>query len=111
MSFVPVIIEWMSFPEGKLEECFWRRIGGSILARGRNICRSTPIIAHDGWVPDYLRGGSWPIQVDPSAEISVEQQSRSGHLTGRSVEIEGNVLVEDILILFPGSFVPAIPLS
>jgi mannose-1-phosphate guanylyltransferase len=104
ISFIPVIIEWMK-SGGKiggmpLEENRWFNLGSR-----KEYLSAHRIIAHDGWVPDYLRGGSWPIRVDPSAEISVESKVEGASYLGARCTIEGNVLVEDS-ILFPGSFVP-----
>jgi mannose-1-phosphate guanylyltransferase len=104
MSFVPVIIEWMK-SGGRiggvpLEESRWFNLGSR-----EEYLSAHRIIAQDGWVPDYLRGGSWPIQADPSAEISIESKVQGASYLGARCKIQGNVLVEDS-ILFPGSFVP-----
>jgi mannose-1-phosphate guanylyltransferase len=104
MSFIPVIIEWMK-SGGKiggmpLEKNHWFNLGSR-----KEYLSAHRIIARDGWVPDYLRGGPWPIQVDPSAEISLESRVEGASYLGARCKIEGNVLVEDS-ILFPGSFVP-----
>ena len=83
-----------------MEENHWFNLGSR-----KEYLSAHRIIAHDGWVPDYLRGGSWPIQIDPSAEISVESKVEGVSYLGARCTIEGNVLVQDS-ILFPGSFIP-----
>jgi mannose-1-phosphate guanylyltransferase len=104
ISFIPVIIDWMK-SGGKiggvpLEEGRWFNLGSR-----KEYLSAHRIIAQDAWVPDYLRGGLWPVQADPSAEISPESKVEGGSYLGARCKIEGNVLVEDS-VLFPGSFVP-----
>jgi mannose-1-phosphate guanylyltransferase len=104
VSFVPILIEWMK-SGGKiggvpLEESRWFNLGSR-----KEYLSAHRIIAQDRWVPDYLRGRRWPMQVDPSAEIAPGSKVEGGSHVGARCKIEGNVLVEDS-ILFPGSFVP-----
>jgi mannose-1-phosphate guanylyltransferase len=104
ISFIPIIVEWMR-SGGKiggvpLEESRWFNLGSR-----KEYLSAHRIIAQERWVPDYLRAGSWPIQVDPSAQISPESKVEGGSSVGARCHIEGDVLLEDS-ILFPGSFVP-----
>jgi mannose-1-phosphate guanylyltransferase len=104
ISFVPIIIEWMK-SGGKiggvpLEESRWFNLGSR-----KEYLAAHRIIAQDRWVPDYLRGRSWPIQADPSAEIAPRSKVEGGSYVGARCKIEENVLVEDS-VLFPDSFIP-----
>jgi mannose-1-phosphate guanylyltransferase len=104
ISFIPIIIEWMK-SGGKIggvpmEESCWFNLGSR-----KEYLSSHRVIAQKRWVPDYLRGSSWPIQIDPSAQISPESKVEGGSYVGARCTIERDVLLEDS-ILFPGSFVP-----
>jgi len=104
ISFIPILIEWMK-SGGKiggvpLEEGRWFNVGSR-----KEYLSGHRIIAQERWVPDYLRGGPWPVQVDPSARISPGSKVEGGSSVGAQCTIEGDVLLEDS-ILFPGSFVP-----
>ena len=87
ISFIPVIIEWMK-SGGRiggvaLEESRWFNIGSR-----KEYLSAHRIIAQERWVPDYLRGSSWPIQVEPSAEISPESKIEGGSYVGARCYIE-----------------------
>jgi mannose-1-phosphate guanylyltransferase len=104
ISFIPIIIEWMK-SGGKiggvaLEQSRWFNLGSR-----KEYLSAHRIIAQERWVPDYLRRGSWPIQADPSAQISPKSRVEGGSYVGARCNIERDVLLEDS-ILFPGSFVP-----
>jgi mannose-1-phosphate guanylyltransferase len=104
IPFIPIIIEWMR-SGGKIggvamEESQWFNIGSR-----KEYLAAHRIIAEQRWVPDYLRGSSWPIQGDPSARISPESKVEGGSYVGAFCNIEENVRLEDS-ILFPGSSVP-----
>jgi mannose-1-phosphate guanylyltransferase len=104
ISFVPILIEWMR-SGGKiggvlLEESRWFNVGSR-----KEYVSAHRIIAQERWVPDYLRGGSWPIQVDTSAQISPESKIVGGSSVGARCRIEQDVFLEDS-ILFPGSSIP-----
>jgi len=104
ISFVPIIIEWMK-AGGKiggvpLEDSRWFNVGSR-----KEYLSAHRIIARERWVPDYLRGGSWPIQIDTSAQISPEGKILGGSFVGARCNIERDVLVEDS-ILFAGSSIP-----
>jgi mannose-1-phosphate guanylyltransferase len=104
ISFIPIIIEWMK-SGGKiggvpLEESRWFNLGSR-----KEYLSAHRVIARECWVPDYLRGGSWPVQTDPSAQISPESKIAGGSYVGARCTVESEVLLEDS-ILFPGSIVP-----
>ena len=104
ISFVPIIIEWMK-SGGKiggvpLEESRWFNLGSR-----KEYLSAHQVIARERWVPDYLRGDSWPVQSDPSARISPGSQVAGGSYVGARCTVERDVLLEDS-ILFPGSIVP-----
>jgi mannose-1-phosphate guanylyltransferase len=104
VSFIPVIDEWMK-SGGKiggipLEESRWFNLGSR-----KEYLSVHRTIAQERWAPDYLRGSSWPMQADPSAQISPESRVEGGSYVGARCKIEGDVLLEDS-ILFPGSSVP-----
>lgn len=104
ISFIPVIIEWMK-SGGKvggvvLEESRWFNLGSR-----REYLAAHRTIVQERWVPDYLRGMSWPIQVDPSARISPDSEVKGGSYVGARCCIEAGALLQDS-ILFPGSYVP-----
>jgi mannose-1-phosphate guanylyltransferase len=103
ISFIPIIIEWMK-SGGKiggvpLEESRWFNLGSR-----KEYLSVHRIIAQERWVPDYLRGSSWPMQADPSAWISPESKVEGGSYVGARCNVEEDVLLEDS-ILFPGSSV------
>ncbi|MBV9107643.1 MAG: NTP transferase domain-containing protein [Verrucomicrobia bacterium] len=104
ISLVPIIIEWMK-SGGKiggipLEESRWFNVGSR-----KDYLSAHQIIARERWVPDYLRGGSWPIQIDISAQISPETKILGGSFVGARCNIGRDVLLEDS-ILFAGSSIP-----
>jgi mannose-1-phosphate guanylyltransferase len=104
ISFVPIIIEWMK-SGGKiggvaLEEGRWFNLGSR-----KEYLSAHRVIARERWVPDYLLGSSWPVQADPTAQISPETRVEGGSYVGARCRIEGEVLLEDS-ILFPGSIIP-----
>jgi mannose-1-phosphate guanylyltransferase len=103
ISFVPILVEWMK-TGGKiggvpLEESRWFNLGSR-----KEYLSAHRIIAKERWVPDYLGGGSWPVQIDPSAEVSPESNVEGGSYVGAKCTVEGDVLLEDS-VLFPGSFI------
>jgi mannose-1-phosphate guanylyltransferase len=103
ISFVPILVEWLK-TGGKiggvpLEEGRWFNLGSR-----KEYLFVHRIIAQERWVPDYLRGGSWPAQADPSAEVSPESTVKGGAYVGAQCTVEGDVLLEDS-VLFPGSFI------
>jgi mannose-1-phosphate guanylyltransferase len=83
-----------------LEESRWFNLGSR-----KEYLSVHRTIAQARWAPDYLRGSSWPMQADPSAQISPESRVEGGSYVGAQCKIEGDVLLEDS-ILFPGSSVP-----
>lgn len=103
MSFVPIIIEWIKAGG---------RIGGVVLEDGcwfnlgsrKEYLSAHRTIAQERWVPNYLRGDSWPTQADPTAQISPGSQIEGGSYVAAGCEVEPDVLLENS-ILFPGSFV------
>ena len=102
ISFIPIIIEWMR-SGGKiggmpLEESRWFNLGSR-----KEYLSAHRIIAQEGWVPDYLRGGSWPLRADPSARFHRRARSMGHLMWALGAAIERDVLLEDS-ILFPGSF-------
>ncbi len=104
ISFIPIIIEWMK-SGGKiggvpLEESRWFNLGSR-----KEYLSAHRIIAREHWLPDYLRGDSWPSQSDPSARISPDSQIIGGSYVGARCTVERDVVLEDS-ILFPGSIVP-----
>ena len=104
ISFIPILIEWMKCG-GKigglpLEESRWFNLGSR-----KEYLFAHRIIAQERWVPEYLRGGSWPLQADPSARISPESKVEGASYVGARSTIERDVLLEDS-ILFPGSLIP-----
>ncbi len=104
VSFISVIIEWMK-SGGKiggvpLEESRWFNLGSR-----KEYLSAHRIILQERWVPNYLSGSSWPVQTEPSAEISSESKVEGGSYVAARCYIERDVLLEDS-ILFPDSFVP-----
>jgi mannose-1-phosphate guanylyltransferase len=103
-SFIPIIIEWMKIGAKiggvPLEESRWFNVGSR-----KEYLSVHQTISQDRWVPDYLRGSRWPIQADPSAEISSESKVEGGSYVGAHCRIEEEVLLENS-ILFPGSLIP-----
>ncbi len=104
ISFIPILIEWMK-SGGKigglpLEESRWFNLGSR-----KEYLFAHRIIAQERWVPEYLRGSSWPLQADPSARISPESKVEGASYVGARSTIERDVLLEDS-ILFPGSLIP-----
>jgi mannose-1-phosphate guanylyltransferase len=104
ISFIPIIIEWMK-SGGKiggvlLEESRWFNLGSR-----KEYLSAHRVIARETWVPDYLRGRSWPVQSDPSARISPGSHVAGGSYVGARCTVERDVFLEDS-ILFPGSIVP-----
>jgi mannose-1-phosphate guanylyltransferase len=104
ISFIPIIIEWMK-SGGKiggvpLEESRWFNLGSR-----KEYLSAHRIIAGERWVPDYLRGRSWPVQADPSARISSDIRITGGSYVGARCTVEPDVFLENS-ILFPGSIVP-----
>jgi NDP-sugar pyrophosphorylase family protein len=104
ISFIPILIEWMK-SGGKigglpLEESRWFNLGSR-----KEYLFAHRIIAQERWVPEYLRGGSWPLQADPSARISPESKVEGASYVGARSTIERDVLLEDS-ILFPDSLIP-----
>jgi mannose-1-phosphate guanylyltransferase len=104
ISFIPIIIEWMK-SGGKiggmpLEESRWFNLGSR-----KEYLSAHRVIARERWVPDYLRGRSWPVQSDPSARIAPGSHLAGGSYVGARCTVERDVLLEDS-ILFPGSIVP-----
>jgi mannose-1-phosphate guanylyltransferase len=104
ISFIPIIIEWIK-SGGKiggmaLEESRWFNLGSR-----KEYLSAHRIIAGGRWVPDYLRGCSWPVQADPSARVSSDSRITGGSYVGARCTVEPDVLLEDS-ILFPGSVVP-----
>ncbi|HEY6841667.1 MAG TPA: hypothetical protein VI114_10640, partial [Chthoniobacterales bacterium] len=104
ISFVPILIEWMKsggqIGGMPLQESRWFNLGSR-----KEYLSAHRIMAQDHWVPDYLREGPWPTQVDPSAEISPGCQILGGSYVGARCLVEDDVLLEDS-ILFPDSFIP-----
>jgi mannose-1-phosphate guanylyltransferase len=104
ISFIPVLIEWMK-SGGKigglaLEESRWFNLGSR-----KEYLSAHRIIVQERWVPEYLRGGNWPVQADPSAQISPGTKIGDGSYVGARCVIEEDVLLENS-ILFPDSIVP-----
>jgi mannose-1-phosphate guanylyltransferase len=104
ISFIPILAEWMK-SGGKigglpLEESRWFNLGSR-----KEYLFAHRIIAQEGWVPEYLRGSSWPLRADPSAHISPESQIEGASYVGARSAIERDVLLVDS-ILFPGSLIP-----
>jgi mannose-1-phosphate guanylyltransferase len=104
ISFVPILIEWME-SGGKiggvaLEEGRWFNLGSR-----KEYLSAHRVIAQERWVPDYLRGGAWPVQADPSAKISPGCKIGEESYVGACSTVEGDVFLENS-ILFPGSMVP-----
>jgi mannose-1-phosphate guanylyltransferase len=104
ISFIPIIIEWIK-SGGKiggvpLEESRWFNLGSR-----KEYLSAHRVIARERWVPDYLRGDSWPVQSDPSARISPDIQIAGGSYIGARCTVESDVFLEDS-ILFPGSIIP-----
>jgi mannose-1-phosphate guanylyltransferase len=104
ISFIPIIIEWIR-SGGKiggmpLEESRWFNLGSR-----KEYLSAHRVIVGEGWVPDYLRGGIWPLQCDPSAQISPDSQIIEGSYVGAKCTVDRDVLLENS-ILFPGSIIP-----
>ena len=89
----------------KLEGWSWRKAAGLILAQGKNTCLRTGSLPRSAGCLTTSAGSSWPVQADPSAQISPESRIEGGSYVGAWCEVEEDVLLEDS-ILFPGSFVP-----
>jgi mannose-1-phosphate guanylyltransferase len=103
ISFVPILIEWLR-TGGKiggvaLEESRWFNLGSR-----KEYLSAHRIIAEERWAPDYLRGAPWPVQSDPTAQVSPESTVGGGSYVGARCTVEGDVLLEDS-VLFPGSFI------
>lgn len=104
ISFIPILVEWMK-SGGKigglpLEESRWFNLGSR-----KEYLSAHRIIAQEGWIPEYLRDSSWPLQAAPSAQISPESKVEGASYVGARSTIERDVLLEDS-ILFPGSLIP-----
>lgn len=83
-----------------LEESRWFNLGSR-----KEYLSAHRVIVEEGWVPDYLRGGTWPAQSDPSAHISPDSQIIGGSYVGARCTVDRDVLLENS-ILFPGSIIP-----
>ena len=70
-----------------LEESRWFNVGSR-----KEYLSVHRIIAQERWVPDYLRGGSWPVQTDTSAEISPGSKILGGSSVGARCNVERDVL-------------------
>jgi len=103
ISFVPILVEWLKtggqIGGVPLEGSRWFNLGSR-----KEYLFAHRIIAKERWVPDYLRGGSWPVQADPSAEVSPESTVEGGSYVGAQCTVEADVRLEDS-VLFPGSFI------
>ena len=104
ISFISVLIQWMK-EGGKvgglpLQEGRWFNIGSS-----KEYIATHKMIAEEKWVPYYLRAGSWPHRVDPSAEISPSASIEGGSYVGARCRVAGGVLIRDSILL-PDSSVP-----
>ncbi len=104
ISFIPILTEWIK-EGGKvggvaLEEGRWFNIGS-----GKEYVAAHKIIAEEQWVPYYLRSGSWPLRIDPSAQISPRARIEGGSCVGARCQVADRVLMRDSILL-PGSSVP-----
>ncbi len=104
ISFIPILVEWMK-EGGKvgglpLEDGRWFNIGSS-----KEYVAAHKFIAEEKWTPYYLRAGSWPHRVDPSAQISPRTSIEGGSYVGAHCHVADGVLIRDSILL-PGSTVP-----
>jgi mannose-1-phosphate guanylyltransferase len=103
ISFIPIIVEWLK-SGGRigglpLEENHWFNIGSRA-----EYLKVHQIISYECWSPDYVRDPQWPVQVEPSAQVSPKARIENGSYVGQMCAVEADVLLENSILL-PGSLV------